>query len=91
MQLIWPKSTSSSYKKQKLVYLEDNSYEAISFENIESILTQRVDEQIRKYINTLPESLKTTLLQKLVKYEDISKITDTPIGTVRSRIFKPGN
>ena len=84
---------SSSYKKQKVsLSLEDNSYEAISFENIESILTHKESmEQIRKYINTLPESLKTTFALREIEgksYEDISKITDTPIGTVRSRIFR---
>ncbi|MBR51438.1 MAG: RNA polymerase subunit sigma [Gammaproteobacteria bacterium] len=84
---------SSSYKKQKVsLSLEDNNYEAISFENIESILTHKESmEQIRKYINTLPESLKTAFALREIEgksYEDISKITDTPIGTVRSRIFR---
>ena len=52
---------SSSYETKVSLSLEDNSYEAISFENIESILTHKESmEQIRKYINTLPESLKTT-------------------------------
>jgi RNA polymerase sigma-70 factor (ECF subfamily) len=48
-------------------------------------------DKISNYINTLPESLKTafTLRESEGKsYEEISVITDTPIGTVRSRIFR---
>ena len=39
----------------------------------------------------MPESLKTAFTLREVEgrsYEDISVITDTPIGTVRSRIFR---
>ena len=39
----------------------------------------------------MPESLKTAFTLREVEgksYEEISIITDTPIGTVRSRIFR---
>ena len=39
----------------------------------------------------MPESLKTGFTLREVEgrsYEDIRLITDTPIGTVRSRIFR---
>ena len=42
-------------------------------------------------VKTLPESLKTAFTLREVdgkSYEEISIITDTPIGTVRSRIFR---
>ena len=46
---------------------------------------------IKQYIDRLPETLKTafTLRESDGKsYEEIALITDTPIGTVRSRIFR---
>ena len=46
---------------------------------------------ISSFVDQLPESLKTafTLRESEGKsYEEISLITDTPIGTVRSRIFR---
>ena len=48
-------------------------------------------QEIKNFINTMPESLKTafTLRESDGKsYEEISIITSTPIGTVRSRIFR---
>jgi RNA polymerase sigma-70 factor (ECF subfamily) len=48
-------------------------------------------DKIKIYIDKLPEALKTafTLRESEGKsYEEISTITETPIGTVRSRIFR---
>ena len=48
-------------------------------------------KKIKAFIDKLPESLKTafTLRESDGKsYEEIALITDTPIGTVRSRIFR---
>ena len=48
-------------------------------------------DKIKIYIDKLPEALKTafTLRESEGKsYEEISIITETPIGTVRSRIFR---
>ena len=48
-------------------------------------------KKIKEFIDKLPESLKTafTLRESDGKsYEEIALITDTPIGTVRSRIFR---
>jgi len=84
---------SSSYKKQRLnTSIEYAEIDITSFENIESLLSH--DESMReieRFINTMPESLKTafTLRESEGKsYEEISIITSTPIGTVRSRIFR---
>jgi len=84
---------SSGYKKQKV----NNSIDQLeidisSNENIESMLihSQSIDD-IKDFINTMPEALKTafTLRESEGKsYEEISIITETPIGTVRSRIFR---
>ena len=84
---------SSSYKKQKVnTSIEDAAIEITSYENIESVLTHNQSmTEIRDFIKTMPESLKTafTLRESEGKsYEEISIITNTPIGTVRSRIFR---
>ena len=84
---------SSSYKKQKLnTSIEHAEIDVTSFENIESILSHDQSmQEIKNFINTMPESLKTafTLRESDGKsYEEISIITSTPIGTVRSRIFR---
>ena len=84
---------SSSYKKQKAnTSIEDAAIEITSYENIESVLTHNQSmQEIRDFIKTMPESLKTafTLRESEGKsYEEISIITNTPIGTVRSRIFR---
>ena len=54
------------------------------------IHSQSIDD-IKDFISTMPEALKTafTLRESEGKsYEEISIITETPIGTVRSRIFR---
>ena len=84
---------SSSYKKQKLnTSIEHAEIDVTSFENIESVLSHDQSmQEIKNFINTMPESLKTafTLRESDGKsYEEISIITSTPIGTVRSRIFR---
>ena len=84
---------SSSYKKQKVnTSIEDAAIEITSYENIESVLTHNQSmKKVRDFIKTMPESLKTafTLRESDGKsYKEISIITNTPIGTVRSRIFR---
>jgi RNA polymerase sigma-70 factor (ECF subfamily) len=47
--------------------------------------------KIKSFIDELPESLKTAFTLRELNgksYEEISEITSTPIGTVRSRIFR---
>ena len=84
---------SSNYKKQKVnTSIEDAAIQITSYENIESVLTHNQSmKKVRDFIKTMPESLKTafTLRESDGKsYEEISIITNTPIGTVRSRIFR---
>ena len=84
---------SSGYKKQKVnSSIDQLEIDISSSENIESMLihSQSIDD-IKDFINTMPEALKTafTLRESEGKsYEEISIITETPIGTVRSRIFR---
>ena len=84
---------SSGYKKQKInTSIEQAEIDISSFKDIESAVIHKQSlKEIKNFINTLPESLKTAFTLREVEgrsYEDISVITDTPIGTVRSRIFR---
>tara|TARA_A100001011_G_scaffold311115_1_gene328057 strand:- start:1266 stop:1841 length:576 start_codon:yes stop_codon:yes gene_type:complete len=84
---------SSTSKKQKVnTSIEHAEIEISSYENIEQVLMHDQSmTQIKEFINNMPESLKTafTLRESEGKsYEEISLITETPIGTVRSRIFR---
>ena len=84
---------SSGFKKQKInTSIEKAEIDVSSFEDIESaVIHDESLNEIKNFINTMPESLKTAFTLREVEgksYEDISVITDTPIGTVRSRIFR---
>ena len=84
---------SSNYKKQKVnTSIEDAAIEITSYENIESVLSHNQSmKEIKDFIKTMPESLKTAFILRESEgksYEEISIITSTPIGTVRSRIFR---
>ena len=84
---------SSGFKKQKInTSIENAEIDISSFEDIESAAIHEESlNEIKNFINTMPESLKTAFTLREVEgksYEDISVITDTPIGTVRSRIFR---
>lgn len=84
---------SSSFKKEKLnISSDDYELELPSFSNPETdLIHDQSLGSIRLFVDTLPETLKTafTLRESEGKsYEEISEITNTPIGTVRSRIFR---
>ena len=72
--------------------IEDGEIEIKSYEGSElSLIHDESLKDIRNFINTLPETLKTAFTLREhdgLSYEEISKITETPIGTVRSRIFR---
>lgn len=85
--------SSAGFKKQKInTSIEDADIEIKSFDDAElSLIHEQSLKEIRIFINNLPESLRTAFTlreQDGLSYEEISKITDTPIGTVRSRIFR---
>ena len=84
---------SSGYKKQRAnTSMDMLEIDISSKENIESMLIHdQAIEEVKNFINTLPESLKTAYTLREVEgksYNEISIITETPIGTVRSRIFR---
>ena len=85
--------SSSGYKKQKLnISVEDSEIEINSFKDIElELMHDQSLKNIKFFIDSMPESLRTAFTmreQEGLSYDEISKITETPIGTVRSRIFR---
>ena len=84
---------SSASKKDKVnISSDDLEIDIPSYENPEISLRHKQSLQNNQsYVKTLPESLKTAFTLREVdgkSYEEISVITNTPIGTVRSRIFR---
>ena len=84
---------SSSSKKDKVnISSDDLEFDIPSYDNPESSLMHKESlQKIQSFVKTLPESLKTAFTLREVdgkSYEEISVITNTPIGTVRSRIFR---
>ena len=84
---------SSAYKKQKANISSDEvELDFPSYENPEiNLMHSESLNNIKAYVNQMPESLRTAFTLREVEgksYEEISVITDTPIGTVRSRIFR---
>ncbi len=84
---------SSGFKKQKInTSIQEAEIDISSFDDIESAVIHNESlEEISFFINSLPESLRTAFILRESEgksYEDIAAITETPIGTVRSRIFR---
>lgn len=55
------------------------------------VLTNEIKEVVFKAIEMLPDDLKTAITLREIEglsYEEIAEIMDTPVGTVRSRIFR---
>ena len=85
--------SSANFKKQKInTSIEEADIEIKSFDDSElSLIHEQSLHEIRNFIDSLPESLRTAFTlreQDGLSYEEIGKITNTPIGTVRSRIYR---
>ena len=85
--------SSANFKKQKInTSIEEAEIEIKSFDDSElSLIHEQSLHEIRNFIDSLPESLRTAFTlreQDGLSYEEIGNITNTPIGTVRSRIFR---
>ena len=85
--------SSANFKKQKInTSIEEAGIEIKSFDDSElNLIHEQSLHEIRNFIDSLPESLRTAFTlreQDGLSYEEIGKITNTPIGTVRSRIYR---
>ncbi|MCX8600577.1 MULTISPECIES: RNA polymerase sigma factor RpoE [unclassified Gilliamella] len=62
------------------------------FDNPESlVLSKEVEKVVFEAIEALPDDLRTAITLREIdglSYEEIAEIMDTPVGTVRSRIFR---
>jgi RNA polymerase sigma factor (sigma-70 family) len=55
------------------------------------LLSAEIAQTVNATIEELPEELRTAIQLREIEgmsYEDIARIMDCPIGTVRSRIFR---
>src|SRR2546430_14869966 len=55
------------------------------------LLSNEIAETVNSTIEKLPEELRTAIQLREIEgmsYEDIARVMDCPIGTVRSRIFR---
>ena len=55
------------------------------------LMSKQVAQTVNQSMEKLPEELKAAIMLREIEgmsYEDIAKIMDCPIGTVRSRIFR---
>jgi len=55
------------------------------------LLSKQIGETVNAAMEALPEELRTAIMLRELEglsYEEIAKIMDCPIGTVRSRIFR---
>ena len=55
------------------------------------LLSKQMGNTVNAAMEVLPEDLRTAIVLREIEglsYEEIAKIMDCPIGTVRSRIFR---
>lgn len=55
------------------------------------LLSKQIGETVNAAMEALPEELRTAIVLREIEglsYEEIAKVMDCPIGTVRSRIFR---
>lgn len=79
----------SFYEDGELINYEDSVFDISTPE--QELMSKQVAKIINKATQALPEELRKALLLREVdglSYENIAKMMDCPIGTVRSRIFR---
>lgn len=73
---------------EKRMVDNDNYIKENSEANLEK---EQIGEHLWKVVGSIPDKYKELILLRYIenlKYEDIAKITDIPVGTVKNRIFK---
>ncbi|MFC5301107.1 RNA polymerase sigma factor RpoE [Azospira restricta] len=83
--------TSTSYDSEEAETFDDGD-QLRDINTPESVLhSKQIGETVNAAMEALPEELRTAIVLREIEglsYEEISKIMDCPIGTVRSRIFR---
>lgn len=88
------KLKSKKVELSKIVNIDDSNFKEIP-NKVNNCIEDKINlsyEQtlVFKEINKLPEKQKTALILHDIEemtYEEISNITETPVGTVKSRLF----
>jgi RNA polymerase sigma factor (sigma-70 family) len=76
-------------------YHEQNSSDNVLFADLrEDVFTNVMGDEVTMAMDALPEDFRTVILLCDIEgftYEEIAKILEIPIGTVRSRLFRARN
>ena len=73
---------------------EDTPYSAASLDMRSDVFKGLIGDEVTNALNSLPVDFKTVIILCDIEgftYEEIAKITDIPIGTVRSRLHRARN
>lgn len=83
--------TSTGFDSEEAETFEDGDH-LRDINTPESLLhSKQIGETVNAAMESLPEELRTAIVLREIEglsYEEIAKIMDCPIGTVRSRIFR---
>ena len=83
--------TSTSFDSEEAETFDDGD-QLRDINTPESVLhSKQIGETVNAAMEALPEELRTAIVLREIEglsYEEISRIMDCPIGTVRSRIFR---
>ena len=83
--------TSTNYDSEKAQAFDDSDQlrDLNTPENL--LMSKQIAQTVNQSMDRLPEELRAAIMLREIEgmsYEDIAKIMDCPIGTVRSRIFR---
>jgi RNA polymerase sigma factor RpoE len=83
--------TSTNYDSEEAEAFDDSDQlrDLNTPENL--LMSKQIAQTVNQSMDRLPEELKAAIMLREIEgmsYEDIAKIMDCPIGTVRSRIFR---
>ena len=83
--------TSTEYDADEAETFEDGEQLRDNTTPESVFVSKQIGETVNSAMEALPEELKTAIVLREIEglsYEEIAKIMDCPIGTVRSRIFR---
>ncbi|OGA32549.1 MAG: RNA polymerase sigma factor RpoE [Betaproteobacteria bacterium RIFCSPLOWO2_12_FULL_64_23] len=83
--------TSTNYDSEEAQAFDDSDQlrDLNTPENL--LMSKQIAQTVNQSMDRLPEELRAAIMLREIEgmsYEDIAKIMDCPIGTVRSRIFR---